>query len=226
MSVQIIGCVSGYNSEDKRCNDHVDFAIPGRSILAGEDFSCTYCGDEWKDGLTEDERRTRKMAAKGLRHCDSCLDYMPMFKGAKCMDCIMESAPKVEMDHDDTMDVTIVSDDSEEVSWSLLPIRENGVAGMRMKSEYFEGIHVTVEYFGPKNWNYRITEDGAPYFSCSAPRYEDGRTLMYVLNSAMANAFACDDERADDGDYDYPYDDSYDYDSYDYGPDTDLMNEW
>lgn len=43
-----VGCANGYNPDDLRCNKCVDFLNTGRTIWAGEDFSCTYCGDEWK----------------------------------------------------------------------------------------------------------------------------------------------------------------------------------
>lgn len=90
--MKIIGLANAHNSDDKRCNDHVDFSHGGWSIYEGTDFLCTYCGDEWKDGLTENERRARKMAEKGLRHCDSCMDYAPMFEGDKCAECVSEES--------------------------------------------------------------------------------------------------------------------------------------
>lgn len=91
--MQIIGCVSGYNSDDKRCNEHVDFVNTGRSIYEGEDFSCTYCGDEWKDGLTAQQRYERK---HNVKHCDNCLSYAAPFDGDMCAECVAESAPVVE----------------------------------------------------------------------------------------------------------------------------------
>jgi hypothetical protein len=48
--MRIIGCVNGNNPDDKRCTDHVDFVNTGRSIWEGEDFDCTYCGQEWRKG--------------------------------------------------------------------------------------------------------------------------------------------------------------------------------
>jgi len=91
--MKIIGCVNGYNSEDKRCNECVDFVNTGRAIYEGEDFSCTYCGDQWKDGLTSQERYERK---HNVKHCDNCLSYAAPFDGDKCADCVAESAPVVE----------------------------------------------------------------------------------------------------------------------------------
>lgn len=208
MSVQIIGCVSGYNPEDKRCNSHVDFSHTGRSILAGEDFSCTYCGDEWKDGLTESERRARKMAAKGLRHCDSCLAYVPMFDGDKCAECLAEPT---------TVDV-----DGEK--WTQ--VVKNGTIIRHLTWEYVTGI---ISYRN-KVWTTVILDtDSLELIKVQTSGGEPNTTytlsgLTWLMYENMG--YESDDISSEYDGYDYPDDDYYGDDYYDEGPDSDLMNEW
>lgn len=95
--MRIIGCVNSSNASDKRCNEHVDFSTIGRSIYEGEDFTCTYCGEAWKDGLTTSERYERDNSVK---HCDHCLSYQPVFEGEKCALCVEEDAQTI-IDHND-----------------------------------------------------------------------------------------------------------------------------
>lgn len=75
---------------DARCNEHVDYYATGVTIYEGTDFSCTYCGDAWKDGLTSSERYERD---NNVRHCDHCLSYQPPFEGDRCGLCVAEAAP-------------------------------------------------------------------------------------------------------------------------------------
>jgi hypothetical protein len=54
VATQVIGDkrTMGDGIVDARCNEHVDYYATGVTIYAGTDFSCTYCGDAWKDGLS------------------------------------------------------------------------------------------------------------------------------------------------------------------------------
>lgn len=69
---KLIGVTSGSNPDDLRCLGCVDFSDPGRLIYTGEDFSCTYCGDEWKS-----------------KQCDHCATLVPAgdHDGVMCKDC-------------------------------------------------------------------------------------------------------------------------------------------
>lgn len=85
--VEIIGYVNGNNPQDMRCLAHVDFVNHGPALFTGAEFSCTYCGDQYRDGLTETERYERK---HNVRHCDSCLSFQPVFTGDKCGECVSD----------------------------------------------------------------------------------------------------------------------------------------
>ena len=62
--MKIIGYVSGYNTNDRRCVQHVDFVNVGRTVYEGEYLSCTYCLDAWKPfvGMSVDERIARHVS--------------------------------------------------------------------------------------------------------------------------------------------------------------------
>src|SRR6478736_5701136 len=96
--VEIIGYVNGSNPEDMRCLAHVDFVNHGPALFTGAEFSCTYCGDQYRDGLTETERYERK---HNVRHCDSCLSFQPVFTGDKCGECVIELEIKEDSDRAD-----------------------------------------------------------------------------------------------------------------------------
>lgn len=84
MSKQLVavGCANGYDPKDLRCTAHVDFINTGRTLWAGEDFECTYCGTEWRDGLTPGERYERD---HNVWHCNYCFVYVP--NGECCGGC-------------------------------------------------------------------------------------------------------------------------------------------
>lgn len=87
--VEIIGYTNGNNPQDFRCLAHVDFLNHGPALWTGAEFSCTYCGDEYKDGLTEQQRYERK---HNVKHCDNCLSYAAPFDGDKCAECVSEES--------------------------------------------------------------------------------------------------------------------------------------
>lgn len=86
-TVRIIGFVNGNNPDDKRCSECIDFSTLGPALFTGAEFSCTYCGDDYKDGLTSNERYERK---HNVKHCDHCLSYVAPFDGDRCPECVGE----------------------------------------------------------------------------------------------------------------------------------------
>lgn len=216
---KIIGCVSGYNEDDKRCNEHADFSFAGRSIYTGEDFSCTYCGDEWKDGLTAQERYERK---HNVKHCDSCLSFQPPFAGDKCDLCVAESlaatVPPVELDSDDTMDMT-----REDVSWSIKVTRQGEFPVMTLMSEYWEGVRVEIDFTTHSRWFLGITVNGDSVYSLTAAD-SALRSLAHIIEHGMSVAEQYDPDMVE---YRYDYRDDYDYEpgdsDYDQSDPYDIM---
>lgn len=208
--MKIIGLANAYNSDDKRCNDHIDFSHGGWSIYEGTDFLCTYCGDEWKDGLSENERRARKMAEKGLRHCDSCMDYAPMFKGDKCAECVAEAAAPVTVDVDGEKWTQVIRNNTviRYITWEyvtgIISYRDNAWTTVILDTDSLEVIRVEMSDSQP---NTTFTLSG----------------LTWVLMENMG--YESDDISSEIDDYDYPEYDEYDSDLYE-SPDSDLMNEW
>lgn len=146
-------------------------------------------------------------------------------------DITYKIVPVVEMDHDGTMDITIKdSTVQDDVSWSVEPIIENGRAGLRMVSEYWDGVRVNVEYFTPERWDMWVMDDGDEWWSVKSENGFGGartRTLSSVLALGMQNGAECEADRDTEDYYGDMYEDSgYDYPEYFEGPDPDLMNEW
>lgn len=206
MSVKIIGCVSGYNSEDKRCNEHVDFSNAGRSIFEGEDFSCTYCGDEWKDGLTAQQRYERK---HNVKHCDSCLSYAAPFDGDKCAECVKEAAQPTTVYVDGEKWTQVIKGDTTiryavwEYVTGIISFRNDAWTTAIIDTDSREVIRVD------SSDKHAITT-----YNLSG--------LTWTLMENMG--YESDDISSEVDDYPEFLDYVSDYD--DYGYDSDLMNEW
>jgi hypothetical protein len=136
---------------DTRCNEDVDFC-GGLPIHEGEDFTCTYCGDAWKDGLTQNERYERD---NNVKHCDHCLSYQPPFNGDRCALCVAETpAP---------FNLLAPTDDE-------MAVLETNMGGAEAtKRGALEAAFISTEhaarYFRPESLTLRADVDPAAYSS-------------------------------------------------------------
>lgn len=82
--------IIGYRSavsESVYCVQCLDTSCTAEGLYEGEDFSCVYCGEEWRSfvGMTANERTRAEMAARGEWHCDDHLIIVR--EGEACEGC-------------------------------------------------------------------------------------------------------------------------------------------